>query len=1079
LKKIKNTKRKKGITRRDFMKYSAGTGLLMGMPALHAFGGHRYKGDKPSKKTEKRTYYFNLSHADMDADHYLIAGSVAHKLEVVTPEVLKIAKSQNRFLNYVPDDAITHHASKIRLPADAIQLCHVKSKNKGDAYGSWSMPLMFFHLPRKALKNTWKLQPVGEPHTSGKLKFYDNHSQSPGSSFQDYLDENDLKDVFETAKTLVFHHPEMLCGDANSATYIQNTIIGKQSSTTALAISLSVQGTPSETGGWANLEPYINPETGLPYLNSKGEKQYFHRWSDRTHADTGNAVMPSLEQAKDDPILGVNITNLDPTQDNHEMQGTIWRVFDGVTTVDASTSIGDGAYDYTLTNKSRDHGYQASITKVEPERIVTFKVRNWYARYLGIYVRFLDAADEPILVKDLPTTITDYFPSWGKDFDNGDYDNFALLLGPELELLGIPIEHAEEEFKFQMPETASKALILAGGAGVGSANTYPKTLGPGSICTMVVNLAIPGFFLIFGMATGFAQFYKDMKAAEYVQLIGNLAAEAAVDSFVVKSYRDYKVLIEVAKTFGEFLLSKGAGWLTEKISGEIAHSVDEVTDAVPGLGMMLQAIAALGLVAEIIETCSELAVSPRTYVNKLTFTHNIEVTIYPDENDPVFPEVADYYELTALFDNGTPHTSGKIAMPDPSPESLSYTFSGVPYGGKVNISVGFHADTDNWLAGMGSTGCIDNTAGSVAITIKENLVPLTSNTQYSHKDKIVLDENGNHIWQPTTTRPEETEYDLSCGGSAGELCELTGITVSEHYGALGYSWKSFSKGIGSCDSGASGQLHQFASLSFTDNPEKGYLCSACGLSAPVRVVYDLKGSNNNNYYLDTTQGRNIIRQIRLQLDGKPDWDAPNSNIAWGKFNHSSDAFLLHPGGKLVSINAETHKVEVLDLPDSPMTDDEAHLAQSYSGPGTREGLLKGPVAAAITHKGALLILESENRRIQAFDVGINPTPYFQGGNYHVPLWEETQSVMYLDMAVEHTGFIYVLSYVLETFEYRLDIYTPEGDFLSRTTGVNAARCTVDLWRNVYTLNYEVLTLLNQTVPSITEPSTSRWKPSVP
>jgi hypothetical protein len=169
------------------------------------------------------------------------------------------------------------------------------------------------------------------------------------------------------------------------------------------------------------------------------------------------------------------------------------------------------------------------------------------------------------------------------------------------------------------------------------------------------------------------------------------------------------------------------------------------------------------------------------------------------------------------------------------------------------------------------------------------------------------------------------------------------------------------------------------------------------------------------------------------------------------------------------------------LPDNSTSDDDALFAQSYAGPGTREGLVNGPVAAAITPKGALLILESENRRIQAFDVGVNPTPYFKGGNYHVPLGEETQSVMYLDMAVEYTGFIYVLSYVLETRKHRLDIYTPEGDFLSRTTGVNAARCTVDFWRNVYTLNYEVLKLpdANQTVPSITEPSTSLWIPSVP
>ena len=359
MKKIKNTTKKKGITRRDFIKYSAGTGIMMGMPALQAFGGHKHKGDRPSKKTERRTYYFNLSHADIDARHYMIAGSVKHKLKRVTPKVLKMARSQNRFLNYVPDDAVTHYASKIRLPADAIQLCHVKSKYSGDTDGSWSMPLMFFHLPRKALKNTWKLKPAGEPHTFAKLKFYENHSRLSGNSLKDYIDENDLKDNFETAKTLVFHHPEMLCGDADSATYIQNTIIAGQSATNTLAGILTMQKEPSESGGWATLEPYIDPDTGQPYLNSKGEKQCFPRWSDLTLTFTGNAIKPSLKQAKDDPILGVNITNLDPAQDNPEIQGKIWKVFDGVTTIDASTQAGSGAFSYNFSNQSRDHGYQA------------------------------------------------------------------------------------------------------------------------------------------------------------------------------------------------------------------------------------------------------------------------------------------------------------------------------------------------------------------------------------------------------------------------------------------------------------------------------------------------------------------------------------------------------------------------------------------------------------------------------------------------------------------------------------------------------------------------------------------------
>jgi len=51
----------------------------------------------------------------------------------------------------------------------------------------------------------------------------------------------------------------------------------------------------------------------------------------------------------------------------------------------------------------------------------------------------------------------------------------------------------------------------------------------------------------------------------------------------------------------------------------------------------------------------------------------------------------------------------------------------------------------------------------------------------------------------------------------------------------------------------------------------------------------------------------------------------------------------------------------------------------------------------------------------------------------------------------------------------LDIYNPDGSFLARTEGVNAARITVDSWGRVYTLNYETIPGPNDHVgPSISE-----------
>jgi hypothetical protein len=104
------------------------------------------------------------------------------------------------------------------------------------------------------------------------------------------------------------------------------------------------------------------------------------------------------------------------------------------------------------------------------------------------------------------------------------------------------------------------------------------------------------------------------------------------------------------------------------------------------------------------------------------------------------------------------------------------------------------------------------------------------------------------------------------------------------------------------------------------------------------------------------------------------------------------------------------------------------------------------------------------------------------------LYDDQQlPVVYLDIAAETKGYIYCLSRVtptgrdLKPSDYRLDIYNPDGTHLARTPDkygnsyVSAARCTVDQWRNLYTLNYEAMLGQRQR----TEPTISTWVPSTP
>jgi hypothetical protein len=143
--------------------------------------------------------------------------------------------------------------------------------------------------------------------------------------------------------------------------------------------------------------------------------------------------------------------------------------------------------------------------------------------------------------------------------------------------------------------------------------------------------------------------------------------------------------------------------------------------------------------------------------------------------------------------------------------------------------------------------------------------------------------------------------------------------------------------------------------------------------------------------------------------------------------------------------------------------------------------MRSPLAACVTAEGAILVLEDStgNNRIQAFDLGGNPLRYFTGQRnpYFLHL-TATAGSTYLDLAVEFSGYIYVLSRSGSPPVFRLDIYHPAHEDtrpICTTRGMNAAKLTVDFWRNVYTLNYEPLRIPSG-FPAVTEPSVSFWLP---
>lgn len=91
-----------------------------------------------------------------------------------------------------------------------------------------------------------------------------------------------------------------------------------------------------------------------------------------------------------------------------------------------------------------------------------------------------------------------------------------------------------------------------------------------------------------------------------------------------------------------------------------------------------------------------------------------------------------------------------------------------------------------------------------------------------------------------------------------------------------------------------------------------------------------------------------------------------------------------------------------------------------------------------------------------------------------------KQIQYMDIGTENKGYIYVLYFEnagTAASQYMLDIYNPDGSVLLATplSGIAAAKMSVDQWRTLWTLNYEIFLGPGNR----TEPTVSGWIPSTP
>jgi hypothetical protein len=1065
-------KQRRRISRRRFLAETTLAGAALTLPAwLTGCGDERVEAPAPPVPTasptpgpqarERRTLHFDFSFGNLRDLTLTAANSQSNGAAILqhTQESRARHRQNSPALAAVPDEQLTHYIEDVDLPADALQMLMATGVDAGT--GEAALAALYIHVPTASVAGTVS----GSPTTIEDLVINVKGFITP----------------WDTAIALVFHSPEVMNLNVDQGGAILgmiNSLPCTPGDTTCtqvpflatLASAIANKWPATTSGGWATLLP-VRDANGTLVVDGSGNPVYTY------DLDAGVAQSVTSVAAQIKPYIF----------NDARFKGTNWHPTEGITVSQPAATATAAAASFAVTaahpRETHVHGVKFEAVEVldAVNRTVQLQFRNDYIRFMSAFVQFANAAG------DLPVQ--------NSDPQDTSRSQFLSLINSNYTILGIPLFGNDvplQGVQFNVPADASIAKVYFGSLGTGGQAFCPEAV-PGSVLTLIFNIGIPTILLVAGTAITPGVFKKLGQVAGDVfssiagklPFIIGLAAPGIVNG--IFGATDSKSAVGILTSLANALLSAffatadGIGFLLGLLKVEVEQNVTDSALGPIGIALRLAAIAAD--VATIGQTVGEVLANPALFINQLTLSQTTTVTVHHDANDFQFPATARNYEVTLTYDavSKVAHKqSGTIAPGRADP--IVVAFDNVPAGGMVTVDIYLTTDT-GYIVGrstdgngnVGPYGPVSGTETAIDVTIKELLIPLTATTQYVHDVKLEY-QGGQHVWVQTAA-PTATIASLMQGND-NALNDLTGITISQRTGMAGYSFLAGGQGVPFCGTGNSGIMHMLQNVFLGQNPDKGLKQLPCGFQQTPGIAYEKLGAptSGRNFFLQPSPSGFLLQSV--PLDQAP-FDIANP-LTWGIFSEALDSLVVVPSGYVLGVDRQNHKMQILELPAAPSNPSTAPQAVPFSfskmGRGTRVGLLLAPVAVTV-FQSTVLILEDGNQRIQAVDVSGNPVLRFQNGASNTVELEKGSGITYLDLGVEGLGYLYVLSYVNDgrtAADYRLDIYDPQGNHLTRTTGVAAARMAVDTFRNVYTLNYE--TIAN--APRV-EPSLSQWNPCPP
>ncbi|HEX4771531.1 MAG TPA: hypothetical protein VH351_11900 [Bryobacteraceae bacterium] len=990
----------------------------------------------------------------------------------------------------VPDDHLTHYAEPIVMPADRVVRVHVK------------------HTLRTC---RWAQAEYGVAHAAIHVPPDVEHlkaaADAPAQHFQ-------FINYPETARTLLFHHPDLINVDVTATHTIKGYMLNDPTISDlieTLAGKMRDMGPPTETSGWATLVPYAPPPNSDTKINPNNQTFYYTMPADDIQTAAGAAMTALMKVTKNDLTL----------------QGKKWTLEMGVSVQpnissqsEKATNLkaGDSTWQPALQNTGTISGLTAQIQVLDAtNNQLQLTLSNNYIRYLGVYIRFFDACVNPISV-----------PSWTPD-GGGEpvasamgiqYDDLRYVghVGPQNNILAIPIPPAGGlKAGITFPKDAVSATIYGSGLGTGS-DEWPLTPVVGGLLTGIVNLGIPTFLLAAGAAAqAFGPAYTIVD-----QLLKQTPFITGVLLPVIGLFSTFGTHGEMKMNWGaltglfKVLFSKGATqlllWMEEQIVA------DEIEEQIPFAGWIMVTINISLGVAQLAETMVEVALSPWNIENTISITVTTNVTLNPDPRHGAFPGQGvenGHYVVKMIYQNQTrPTRSDSHDVPSGNiSKTLTASFPGNTLGGQVKFEADYYLG--DWLAAKATTGWMNNDQTHVTqvnMWLVELPVALTNQSVYQHSALLTY-QNDAYLWQSTATAPTETIANADTG-SGNAISEWAGLTLSQRTGMIGFAWKAAGMGITSCVSGATVQLFAMQNVNIPGTPMNAVKFPNCGLDGQTMLVYDSyppkfqMGEDGNwvlgphgrplpdpnsaslgNYYVDPRKADNPEEQdggyhLRLvTLDDTTPFNLGTNLKSYARFRHQPDSIALHPSGHVVAVNTQHKRIQIGVLALEGANDEDLPLARVYAGEAQiqhRPGLLFHPVAVTCSYDGTILVLEDTKggnpnsvvlARIQAFDLRGRPVNRFfdTGGNASSFLnLSTTGANTYLDIAAigdQKMTYMYVLYYSGDgqaAADYHMAIYQygktiPKSNPLVTTDNLAAAKLAVDMWHTAYVLNYAMTT----------------------